>query len=394
MTKSSKKDINFLFEIGTLRHVDRGWDYLVEVPFQNMAEHTYRVLWASYVIAGYYPKADLEKVIKIAMAYNAYRTRTGDPHYVSLLHSEIQKEEAYVDMFTGTSFENEFTSLLNEYYKKESLESQIVFMANSIENILELKEKQAVGVDIADKWLKLNYSTFYPKKRNDVAAKLVEVIKKVDPSDWHLMSQNFFEFKKKNSFKARKKREIAFLFEVGTVRLLNRSWSQFSSEQFSNVAEHTYRTMWIALLLSISKKADTEKLLLMALVHDLDEVRSLDLNYLQSQYVNTNKVDSVSSTLAQLNQKEFLLEIYKEYKEQKSTEAKLVKDADNLEAIMELKEKTQLGVAVAKKWLKLNEKRLSKKMNYKVSNKLLANILASTSSDWHLSAKNRFLEDW
>jgi len=46
------------------------------------------------------------------------------------------------------------------------------------------------------------------------------------------------------------KRDVEFLFEVGTLRLIDRTWRQFGGANFANVAEHTFRVMWIAALIA------------------------------------------------------------------------------------------------------------------------------------------------
>jgi putative hydrolases of HD superfamily len=78
-------------------------------------------------------------------------------------------------------------------------------------------------------------------------------------------------------------RDIDLLFEVGTMRHLARAWRQFGGAPFANVAEHSYRVLWIALLLARAEGADVGRVLKMALIHDLPETRTGDFNYVQRE---------------------------------------------------------------------------------------------------------------
>lgn len=393
-----KNDTDFLFEVGTLKDVSRGWNFLVNKNMQNVSVHTFRVVWVSYVLAHYYPKADLERVLKIALSYNIYRTRVGDSHYVSLLNVITNKDKAINDIFTDNSLSNVCKPAIYDYIEKKSLESAIVHVANGLENILELKELSAEGIKVADTWLKLNYKSFsnyYKKYSLDKSELFLEAIQKLEPYHWHLIIQNSFDFERKEVSLNRIEKELHFLYEIGTAKFLKRSWQQFAGVKFSNVAEHTFRTMWISWILALhTPKINLEKVLTMACVHDLDEIRSFDLNYLQTQYVNLNKRKSISGTLDWLVYKDKLLKLYDEYERQENREAKLVKDADSLEAILELKEKAALGVSVADEWLNLNKTRLFGKLSYEYSSLLLEHVLKIDSNRWHLQADNRFLHDW
>ncbi len=46
-----KEDIKFLYEVGTLRYVDRTWKQTFGVPVANVTEHTFRVMWIAQIIA-------------------------------------------------------------------------------------------------------------------------------------------------------------------------------------------------------------------------------------------------------------------------------------------------------------------------------------------------------
>ena len=44
--------------------------------------------------------------------------------------------------------------------------------------------------------------------------------------------------------------DINFLYEIGTLRNIRRAWNQLSPAKFENITEHTFKTVWIAFILT------------------------------------------------------------------------------------------------------------------------------------------------
>jgi len=56
------------------------------------------------------------------------------------------------------------------------------------------------------------------------------------------------------------KRDIEFLFEMGNIRLVQRTWRRFYTPEFANLAEHHFRMFWIAMIIAAREgKVDTGK---------------------------------------------------------------------------------------------------------------------------------------
>lgn len=119
-----------------------------------------------------------------------------------------------------------------------------------------------------------------------------------------------------------------------------------------SVAEHTYGMMAIAFVLAELCKVpiDREKLLLLALFHDVAEVRTGDLTPLNKRYVSVDlkKVLSDFKNSQPIGLK--LQEIISEYECNESLEAKLVHDADQLELLITLKREYDCGNPSAMRW--------------------------------------------
>ncbi|MBI4363505.1 MAG: HD domain-containing protein, partial [Candidatus Doudnabacteria bacterium] len=76
------------------------------------------------------------------------------------------------------------------------------------------------------------------------------------------------------------KRDLELLYEIGAFRFVNRTWVQMLSPEFASTTEHTYRVMWLSLIIAkYEGVTNYEKILKMALVHDLPESRTGDVHY-------------------------------------------------------------------------------------------------------------------
>lgn len=59
---NSTNDVNFLFEMGTIRYIDRMWWRFQSPNFANLAEHHFRVFWIAMVIAAQEKNVDTGKM--------------------------------------------------------------------------------------------------------------------------------------------------------------------------------------------------------------------------------------------------------------------------------------------------------------------------------------------
>lgn len=144
-----------------------------------------------------------------------------------------------------------------------------------------------------------------------------------------------------------------FLFEIGTMRKLPRIHQQMllSQDLSDNIATHSYRTAMIAWFLAKLEKVDPFKTVMMALLHDVKEVRSGDHNYLHKKYVKIFEDEIAKDQLGELPYDD-LFKLNEEFKARESKEAIIAKDADLLDQILLLKEYAHQGNQEAEIWLK------------------------------------------
>ncbi len=191
-------------------------------------------------------------------------------------------------------------------------------------------------------------------------------------------------------------RDIEFLYEMGTIRYIQRTWRQFLNPDFANLAEHHFRVAWIALMLAKQEGVtDTEKVLKMALMHDIAESRTGDVNYLQRQYVIRNEEEGIADILADTSLAAEFLAVLKEYEERQSIEAKIVKDADNLDVDFELQEQSSRGHKIAEEWVEMRRDVQRAKLFTESAKRMAAQMREVSPHAWHVKGRNRHSAgDW
>jgi len=149
-----------------------------------------------------------------------------------------------------------------------------------------------------------------------------------------------------------KERLADFLFEVGTMRRIQRMHRQtlLVEDTSDTIASHSYRVAIIGWHLAKLADADPYKTVMMCLLHDLGEIRSNDHNWVHKRYVKVYDEEITKDQLGTLPFSE-LLEFVQEYEERENLESKLAKDADILDQILLLREYEWQGSKEAKIWL-------------------------------------------
>lgn len=183
------------------------------------------------------------------------------------------------------------------------------------------------------------------------------------------------------------KRDIEFLFEIGSMRNVQRAWRQQLGVDVANNIEHSFRTAFIALILArMEGLEDEEKIMKMALMHDLEESRTADHSHFQKSYVNMIKDKAAKEIFDNTSLEDFFDDLFQEYEKRESKEAQVVKDADQLDIDLELKEFEEKGHQIPKKWKSSREK-IKEETFYTESAKRLHELIwESNVSDWYQRA--------
>ncbi|MGL5823847.1 MAG: HD domain-containing protein [Nocardioides sp.] len=141
----------------------------------------------------------------------------------------------------------------------------------------------------------------------------------------------------------------AFLHEAGQLKNLPRAgWLLLGIRQPESVAEHSHRVSLIGTVLATLEGADAGRTAILCLMHDLHETRIGDVDAVGRAYVGTATPQAVTThqtaglptALA-----ETLQEVTAEYEEAETLEAKVARDADKLETLLQAKEYAAQGYA-------------------------------------------------
>jgi len=164
-----------------------------------------------------------------------------------------------------------------------------------------------------------------------------------------------------------------FIYEIGILRKTPRSGFWFLGTGEQSVAEHLFRTAYIAYALAyLTPKADKSKVVLMALAHDLAEGRTSDLNYVHQRYGRLAEAKAFDDITDSVPFGSALRSLYLEEQAKKTLEARLVKDADRLEWIASLREEEVKGNKKAKEWIYTAKQRLDTPAAKKIVTLLLS----------------------
>ncbi len=188
----NKRDIEFLFELGCFRYVQRTWKRFSNPDMANNAEHTMRVMWIALMLAKYEGVKDEEKIIKMAMVHDLPESRAGDVDYLSRQYVERKEAEAVEDIFNGTVLDAEAVAWWKEYEKRECMEAKIVKDADNLDVELELREQESKGHPIGTMWKEKRDQLVKVKLFTETAKQIWEDIRNSNPHDWHLNGRNRF----------------------------------------------------------------------------------------------------------------------------------------------------------------------------------------------------------
>lgn len=135
---------------------------------------------------------------------------------------------------------------------------------------------------------------------------------------------------------------IKFFRELLKLKKLKRSgWIVSGVKSPESVADHSFMTTLMVLILGKEKNINLENALEMAIIHDIAECKTGDIitwkNYHKTENEKKVKEEEEMKNLLSLlgSQGNKYFKIWKEYEEEKSIEAKFVQAIDKLEMILQ-----------------------------------------------------------
>ena len=182
--KTLNRDIEFLFQLGSLRHIERAWRQYFGIDVANDLEHSVRVAFTALLISRMEGKeVDEGMVFKMALVHDLAESLTGDLTPVQKRYLKVDEDRAVEDMFGDTSFAD-FIPLISRYKERKCLESQYVKDADNLDVHLEMHELEELGHHMIEHWklgrLKMRNEKFYTKS----AGEIWDAIQGSRPSTW------------------------------------------------------------------------------------------------------------------------------------------------------------------------------------------------------------------
>lgn len=185
MNEDKTNNVDFLYEIGSLKNIPRIWQQLFGVKTANNIEHSFRVIMIALMVSEMEGKGDQEKIMKMGLFHDLCESRSVDIAFLHKKYVDRHEEKSQIDQLSGTVFGEGVIDLLKEYRDRQSIESKIVKDADNLECDLELKELEKKGSKTATKLIQTHRSDVAEKLFTDSAKKLWKQIYDRDPDSWH-----------------------------------------------------------------------------------------------------------------------------------------------------------------------------------------------------------------
>lgn len=169
------------------------------------------------------------------------------------------------------------------------------------------------------------------------------------------------------------------LFEARILKDVVRSGYAFLGSGKESIAEHSFMTAFVCFAMSrMEKGLDMEKLLSMALVHDIAEARTGDFNYVEKKYSRVDEAKAISHLIKPLPFGKDMQTLIEEFNRGETREAQLANDADQISFILELKKLKDTGAKGPERWLPYVLDRLKTQTGKKIA----AEIMDTNWDEW------------
>lgn len=184
--KNTKSITNLVYEAAVVKRMKRtGWQILGDNE-EGVGEHTFMTAVIAYFLAkeisstrpGLEARVNMETVFVMSVFHDFHEARTGDLDKIATFYMTRDQDKANRDIFKG--IDEDLLARLDEFEKKESLEARIVYEANVIAFLVELKLLEEKGNAHAREWLDGNLS----RLRLPEAISLAKDLAATDSHDW------------------------------------------------------------------------------------------------------------------------------------------------------------------------------------------------------------------
>ena len=183
-----KRIVNFLYEIGTMRKLMRMHRQvlLTDDMSDSITSHSYRVAVISWFLAKE-EGADPYKTVMMSLLHDVGEIRSNDHNWIHKKYIKVFEEEINEEQLGSLPY-SDLKDFTDEYEKRESKEAILAKEADSLDQILLLREYAWTGNKEAEVWLhgkgKAKINAQLQKLKTKIGKRLGKAIYEVNPSDW------------------------------------------------------------------------------------------------------------------------------------------------------------------------------------------------------------------
>lgn len=148
---------------------------------------------------------------------------------------------------------------------------------------------------------------------------------------------------------------IRLCHEAGHLKRSRRTgWWVAGITDPESVAEHSWRTAVIAYFIALAEGADPERTVTMAVLHDLAETRTGDIEYVGRHYVTAESDQTIAkdqSADLPAAMTDAFLAVIRQLEDRASAETACLRDADKLECLLQAREYQRQGHGDVQTWI-------------------------------------------
>ena len=172
------------------------------------------------------------------------------------------------------------------------------------------------------------------------------------------------------------------LFEIRMLKDINRSGYSFLGSGRESIAEHCFTMAFICFSMArLDPEVDGERLVAMALVHDLAEARTGDFNYVQKKYSKTSEERAISHLIRDISFGRDIRSLVEEFNQGETKEARLANDADQISFLLELKKLKDIGSKPSATWIPI----VAGRVKTSLGKQILEEVLETQWDEWWMN---------
>lgn len=148
---------------------------------------------------------------------------------------------------------------------------------------------------------------------------------------------------------------MSFIFEAGVLKRAARTgWWFAGVKQPESIADHSFRTALIGLMLAAMEGADPARVSMLCVLHDTQETRITDIPHIAKRYLTaapntTITADQVAAGPPAVA--DLITAAVAEYEAGETLEAIVARDADKLECLVQAVEYRHQGINNVQRWI-------------------------------------------